>query len=43
MVLPRGDRATEQAKPAMARLDDQSEKLLQAHYNAISMDLLRRE
>jgi site-specific DNA recombinase len=43
-VLPRRDKATERAKRTIARLDDQSEKLLQAHYNdAISMDLLRRE
>jgi site-specific DNA recombinase len=43
-VLPKRDRAVEQAKRALAKLDEQAEKLLQAHYNdAITMDLLKKE
>jgi site-specific DNA recombinase len=43
-VLPKRDRAVERAKLALTRLDEQAEKLLQAHYNnAISMDLLKKE
>jgi site-specific DNA recombinase len=43
-VLPKRDRAVEQAKRALFKLDEQTEKLLQAHYNdAIPMDLLKKE
>jgi site-specific DNA recombinase len=43
-VLPRRDRVVEQAKQAMAKLDEQAEKLLQAHYqDAIPLGLLKKE
>jgi site-specific DNA recombinase len=43
-VLPRRDRAVERAKRALSKLDEQTEKLLQAHYNdAIPMALLKKE
>jgi hypothetical protein len=43
-VLPKRDRAVERAKQALVKLDEQSEKLLQAHYNeAVPMGLLKKE